>query len=254
MHRPGGAHRAECGLGGSRASKAQDTIPGSCCAFRASWGQANVHAPAPWSRKSCLPVSRPAGTKAGVRAPAPWSRKSCLPVNTSQAPVNPPHPRPPPHRCRHTPPPVTTCAYLPACLPLPWESRTPALLGASRGESENSLFADPAIQNMENQADDGPREVPHSMVRAGQPAGQLHSGGVCLPSSSTLLGPRTETSAMGGPPGSKLRPGDTGRGVDRSMALKGAQQDLLGVVCLQWTWAGAGAGVPVQPTCQCGPT
>ena len=88
------------------------------------------------------------------------------------------------------------------------------------------------------------------MVRAGQPAGQLHSKGV---RSSTLLGPRTEISAMGGPPGSKLRPGDTGRGVDKSMALKRAQRDLLGVVCLQWTWAGAGAGVPVQPTCQCGP-
>lgn len=91
------------------------------------------------------------------------------------------------------------------------------------------------------------------MVRAGQPAGQLHSKGVRLLSSSTLLGPRTEISAMGGPPGSKLRPGDTGRGVDKSMALKRAQRDLLGVVCLQWTWAGAGAGVPVQPTCQCGP-
>ena len=125
------------GSGAAEPSKAQDTIPGSCCAFRASWGQANVHAPAPWSRKSCLPVSRPAGTKAGVRAPAPWSRKSCLPVSTSQAPVNPPRPRPPPHRCRHTPPAVTTCAYLPACLPLPWESRTPALLGASREELES---------------------------------------------------------------------------------------------------------------------
>lgn len=217
--------------------------------FRASWGQAGVHAPAPRYRKSCLPVSRPAGTKAGVHAPAPWSRKSCLPVSTSQAPVNPPHPRTPPHQCRHTPPAVTTCAYLPPCLPPLRESRTPALLGTSGGESENSLFADPAIQNMENQADDGPMEVPHSMVRDEQLAGQLCSGGVCLPSSSTLLGPRTETSAMGGPAGSKLRPGDTGQGVDRSVALKGAQRDLLGVVCLQWTWARAGAGVPVQPTC-----
>lgn len=147
---------------------------GSCCAFRASWGQASVHTPAPWSRKSCLSVS------------------------TSQAPVNPPRPRPPPLQCRHTPPAVTACAYLPPCLPLPRESRTPALLGTSGAESENSLFADPAIQNMENQANDGPREVPHSMVRAGQPAGQLHSGGVCLPSSSTLLGPCTDTSAMSG--------------------------------------------------------
>ena len=202
---------------------------GSCCAFRAPWGQASVHAHAPWSRKSCLPVS------------------------TSQAPVNPPRPRPPPLRCRHTPPAVTACAYLPPCLPLPPESRTPALLGTSGAESD-SLFADPTIQNMENQANSGPREVPHSMVRAGQPAGQLHSGGVCLPSSSTLLGPCINTSAMSGPPGSKLRPGDIGRGVDRSMALKGAQRDLLGVVCLQWTWAGTGVGVPVQPTCQCGPT
>ena len=88
---------------------------GSCCAFRAPWGQASVHAPAPWSRKSCLPVS------------------------TSQAPVNPPRPRPPPLRCRHTPPAVTACAYLPPCLPLPRESRTPALLGTSGAESEQPL-------------------------------------------------------------------------------------------------------------------
>ena len=203
---------------------------GSCCAFRASWAQASVHAPAPWSRKSCLPVS------------------------TSQAPVNPPPPQAPTSPIQAYPSCSHCLCLLAPCLPLPRESRTPALLGTSGAESENSLFADPAIQNMENQADNGPREVPHSMVRAGQPAGQLHSGGVCLPSSSTLLGPCTNASAMSGPPGSKLRPGDTGRGVDRSMALKGAQRDLLGVVCLQWTWAGTGVGVPVQPTCQCGPT
>lgn len=189
-----------------------------------------------------------------MHAPAPWSRKNCLPVSTSQAPVNPPRPRLPPLRCRHTPPAVTTCAYLPPACPCPGRAEPQHFWVQVEQSLENSLFADPAIQNMENQADDGPREVPHSMVRAGQLVGQLHSGGVCLPSSSTLLGPCTDTSAMSGPPGSKLRPGETGRGMDRSIALKGPQRDLLGVVCLQWTWAGTGVGVPVQPTCQCGPT
>lgn len=146
------------------------------------------------------------------------------------------------------------CLLAPPACPCPGRAEPQHFWVQVEQSLENSLFADPAIQNMENQADDGPREVPHSMVRAGQLAGQLHSGGVCLPSSSTLLGPCTDTSAMSGPPGSKLRPGETGRGMDRSIALKGPQRDLLGVVCLQWTWAGTGVGVPVQPTCQCGPT